>query len=265
MGETQGQAPAGSGFPLADRVRVITTAQVWRWLAAGWADMVAAGWVSPAYGLLFVAGGFAITGGLVLIGMPYLITPMIGGFLLVGPLLALGLYDISARLEQGQRPGFLHAVTAWRVNTFHILTAGLILMLVIMIWARLSVVLFALFFPYQSMSLDSFLTQVATFQGVTFTLFMLALGFAFAAAAFVTNVTTLPMMLDRRTDVFAAALVSVIAVVKNPRPMALWAVLIVAVIGAGLATAFIGLAVALPVIGHASWHAYRDLVKGEGE
>lgn len=265
MDELPGQASAGSGFPLADRVRVVTTAQVWRWLAAGWADMAAAGWVSPAYGLLFVAGGFAITGGLVLIGMPYLITPMIGGFLLVGPLLALGLYDISARLEQGVRPGFFHAIMAWRANSFHILTAGLILMLVIMIWARLSVVLFALFFPYQSMSLDSFLTQVATFQGVTFSLFMLVLGFAFAAAAFVTNVTTLPMMLDRRTDVFAAALVSVIAVVKNPRPMALWAALIVAIVGVGLATAFLGLAVALPVIGHASWHAYRDLVKGEGE
>jgi len=259
MGDAQGQ----TGFPSAHRVREIGTEHVWRWLNAGWHDLLKAGWVSLAYGALFVAIGFLITGGLVWLGMPYLITPMIGGFLLVGPLLALGLYHISADLEVRRRPSFWRALMAWRVNTFHILSAGLILMLTMMIWARLSVVLFALFFPYQSMSLESFLVQVGTFQGVVFSLFMLALGFLFALAAFVTNVVTLPMMLDERTDVFAAALVSVIAVVKNPRPLALWAVLIVAVVGLGIATAFLGLIVGLPLIGHASWHAYRDLVRPE--
>ena len=256
MGEAQGQA----GFPSAHRVREIGTGQVWGWLTAGWHDLLAAGWVSLAYGALFVAIGFFITGGLVWLGMPYLITPMIGGFLLVGPLLALGLYHISAELAHGRRPGFWRALTAWRTNTFHILTAGLILMLTMMIWARLSIVLFALFFPYQSMSLESFLVQIGTFQGVVFTLFMLSLGFLFAAAAFVTNVVTLPLMLDEKTDVFAAALISVIAVVKNPRPMALWAALIVGVVGLGIATAFLGLMVALPLVGHASWHAYREVV-----
>lgn len=250
-----------SGFPLAGKVRVLPPDRVWTWLRLGWDDLLRAGPVSLAYGALFVIIGFAITGGLVWIGMPYLITPMIGSFLLIGPLLALGLYDISRRIEQGGRPGFVRAMLAWRANSFHILTAGLILMLTVMIWARLSVVLFALFFPYQTMSLESFLVQAATLNGVIFTAMMVALGFVFAAAAFVTNVVTLPMMLDRKVDVFSAALVSVVAVVRNPRLAALWAALIVAVTGLALATAFLGLVVALPLIGHASWHAYRDLVE----
>lgn len=252
-----------AGFPHADRVRIVSVDQMLGWLSKGWHDLTRAGWVSVAYGTIFVVAGYAITLGLVRIGMPYLITPMIGGFLLIAPLLALGLYDISARLERGERPGFGHALMAWRANAFHILTAGLVLMLVVMIWARLSIVLFALFFPYQSMTLDSFLTQVMTVAGVSFTLMMALLGFVFATAAFVTNVTALPMMLDQKTDFFVAALVSVIAVVKNPRVLALWAVIVAAVTALGLLTAFVGLAVTLPLIGHASWHAYRDLVARE--
>ncbi|MBX9635093.1 MAG: DUF2189 domain-containing protein, partial [Magnetospirillum sp.] len=219
-------APAAAavvGFPGAERVRSVDAAQVVGWLWAGWADMRAAGWVSPAYGAMFVAIGLGLTVGLSEAGMPYLIAPMIGAFLLVAPLLALGLYQVSKDLEEGRRPSFRRALTAWRANPYHILTAGLVLMLFMMIWARLNVIAFALFFPYVSMSFASLLEQTFTFQGIIFTLFVTALGFAFAAVAFVTNVTALPMMLDRPEDIFAAALVSVIAVVKNPRAMALWA------------------------------------------
>jgi uncharacterized membrane protein len=274
MADTQSTSPiatpqtaAGSaaGFPYADRVRTVEPAQVFTWLAAGWADMRTAGWVSPAYGALFVVIGFALTVGLTMAGMPYLIAPMIGGFLLVAPLLALGLYAVSRDAEAGRRPTFWRAVTAWRANPYHILTAGLVLMLFVMIWVRLNVIAYALFFPYHSMTLESLFEQALTLQGVTFLAFVTVLGLGFAAIAFVTNVTALPMMLDRPVDVFAAALVSVIAVVKNPRAMALWAGVIVLVTGVGMLTAFVGLVAALPLIGHASWHAYRDLVKGEGE
>ncbi len=256
---------ATAGFPRADEVRTIDTERVVGWLWAGWADMRAAGWVSPAYGAMFVAIGFGLTAGLSMAGMAYLIAPMIGAFLLVAPLLTLGLYKVSMDVEEGRRPGFWRALTAWRANPYHILTAGLVLMLFMMIWVRLNVIAFALFFPYVSMSFASLLEQTFTFQGVIFTLFVTALGFAFAVIAFVTNVTALPMMLDRQEDIFSAALVSVLAVVKNPRAMALWAGLIVLVTGIGMATAFLGLIVALPLIGHASWHAYRDLVVRKDE
>ncbi len=138
-------------------------------------------------------------------------------------------------------------------------------MLFVMIWARLSVVAFALFFPYTPMSVMNFLIQMISLDGLAFTVFITALGFGFALLAFVTNVTALPMMLDRPgTDIFGAATVSIISVIKNPKPMFLWAFLIVVVIGAGMLTAFLGLILALPLIGHASWHAYKDLVKPAG-
>lgn len=260
---TQPQPPAATETeesPFAIPVNDVGPDAVWRWLRGGWGDMKAASWVGVAYGAIFTAGGFAVTGGLALAGMPYLITPMIGGFLLIGPLLALGLYQISADAERGVRPRFLTAVTAWRVNPYHIMTAGLVLMLFVMIWARLNVVAFALFFPYVAMTLGGFLDQMLTLEGVTFSLFVSALGAAFAAVAFVTNVVSLPAMLDRRMDFFAAAVLSVRVVARNPRVMTLWAAVIVAVTGIGLLTAFIGLCVTLPLIGCASWRAYRELV-----
>ncbi|MBP2230941.1 putative membrane protein [Azospirillum agricola] len=264
MTDTRPTAPSSlAGLPYEDRVCAIAPSQVVGWLWRGWADMRAAGWVSMAYGALFVAIGFALTAGLTLAGMAYLIAPMIGAFLLVAPLLTLGLYQVSKDVEEGRKPRFGRALMAWRANPYHILTAGLVLMLFMMIWIRLNVIAFALFFPYVSMTLSSLLAQTFTLDGIAFTLFVTALGFAFAAIAFVTNVTALPMMLDRQEDIFAAALVSIMAVLRNPRAMMLWAGLIVLITGIGLATAMLGLIVALPLIGHASWHAYRDLVKPE--
>ena len=186
------------------------------------------------------------------------------GELLLPPLLALGLYRISWDVAEGRRPGFGRAITAWRRNPYHILTAGLILMLFVMIWARMNVIAFALFFPYVSMSLASFLHQTLTLDGMVFTMFVTVLGLGFATVAFISNVTALPMMLERKVDIFAAVLASAMAVARNPRTMALWAALIVLVTGVGLLSV-VGLVVTLPLIGHASWHAYRDLVKADGE
>lgn len=264
-GHHTGPADPLAGLPYADRVRTVTAEQALGWLRAGWADLRASGWVSLAYGALFVAIGFALTGGLVLAGMAYLIAPMIGAFLLIAPLLALGLYRISKDVEEGRRPSLWRALTAWRANPYHILTAGLILMLYVMIWARMNVVAFALFFPHEAIALDHFVAQMFSLDGLIFTVFITALGFAFAAFAFITNVTALPMMMDRPVDVFAAALASAMAVLRNPRVLALWAGLIVLVTGAGLLTGFLGLIVALPLVGHASWHAYRDLIKEDEE
>ncbi|CAK0746209.1 Cytochrome C oxidase subunit I [Azospirillaceae bacterium] len=264
-GNDNAEAPetiaADAGFPFADRVQAIEIADVLQWLRAGWQDLRTAGWISPAYGSIFLFAGFALTKGLVLLEMPYLILPMIGGFLLIAPVLTLGLYRISKDIEEGRRPSFWAALTAFRANPYHILTAGLLLMLFIMIWARINVILFALSFPYVSMSLDSLVSQLLTTQGFVFLGLATVVGFGFALLAFVTNVTALPMMLDSREDIFSAALVSAIAVFKNPRPMMVWAALIVFITGIGLVTAFLGLVITLPLIGHASWHAYRRLIR----
>ncbi|NUB17588.1 DUF2189 domain-containing protein, partial [Azospirillum brasilense] len=166
--------------------------------------------------------------------------PSAGPSLLGAPLRAHGLHRISRGCWGGRRPSLWRALTAWRANPYHILTAGLILMLYVMIWARMNVVAFALFFPHEAIALDHFVAQMFSLDGLVFTVFITALGFAFAAFAFITNVTALPMMMDRPVDVFAAALASAMAVLRNPRVMALWAGRIARGTGAGVWTAYVG-------------------------
>lgn len=243
------------------RIHRVQTRDIGHWLERGWADTCQAFAVSYLYGLIFVALGFAVTGGLLLLGLPYLISPLIGGFLLMGPLLAIGLLETSRSLEQGGKASLSGALLAFRRNPLHILIAGVILVLVMLVWVRVAVLIFAIAFPYIPPGVGEILIHTVTsVEG----LFVLAagtvIGAGFAAAAFVFGVVTLPLMLDQREDLFRAAMISFTAVRLNPKPMAIWAGVIVFFIGAGLVMAYVGLILTLPLIGHATWHAYRGLV-----
>jgi uncharacterized membrane protein len=232
----------------------------WRWLSAGWRDLMTAWPVSLGLGALFTGLGFALSGGLVLVGMDYLITSVIAGFLLVAPALAMGFYDISRRLERGGRPTIWLALTAWRANPVHMLSFGIALMFFMMIWLRFAALVFAIFFPYVNMSWGSMLNQTLSVEGLAFLAVGSAVGAVFAAIAFMCAAVSMPMMLDQRVDVVEAVFTSIRAVLRNPGTMALWAGLIAVFTQAGLATLFIGLSVTLPLIGHATWHAYRAAV-----
>lgn len=246
-----------------EKVRAVTAAQVVGWIGAGWRDTRRAGRLSLPYGVVFVAAGLILTAGLALAGMEYMITPLVEGFMLVAPLLALGLYEISRRLERGEPLEWRPILTCWRPNRFHMMTAGLIYMLFLMIWARLAVIIFAVCFPSQPTDWRSLMAVLPTIDGIAFIVTSTIFGGALATIAFVTNVVTLPAMLDRHTDFFAGAALSVMAVARNPGPMVLWAALLAGITGLGLALGLVGLVVALPVAGHASWHAYRDLIVPE--
>lgn len=246
-----------------EKVRAVTMAQVLGWVAAGWRDTWAAGRLSLLYGGAFVVAGLALTGGLALAGMEYLITPLVEGFMLVAPLLALGLYEISRRLERGEPLEWRPILLCWRPNRFHMMTAGLIYMLYLMIWARLAVIIFAVCLPNQPTDWRSLMEVLPTLDGLAFIITSTIFGGVLATIAFTTNVVTLPAMLDRHTDFFAGAALSIMAVARNPGPMLLWAALLAGITGLGLALGLVGLVVALPVAGHASWHAYRDLVVPE--
>ncbi|MBI3444403.1 MAG: DUF2189 domain-containing protein, partial [Magnetospirillum sp.] len=203
-------------------IRSVSAADVLSWLAAGWSDTRRASPLSLAYGGAFVIAGLAITGGLALAGWVYLITPMVEGFMLVAPLAALGLYDISRRLERGEALSPRAILLCWRPNQFHMMTAGLIYMLYLMIWARLAVIIFAVCFPSQPTDLDGLLAALPTLDGLAFIITSTVFGGVLATIAFATNVVTLPAMLDRHTDFFGGAALSVMAVARNPGPMLLW-------------------------------------------
>lgn len=252
--------PALRGLPYAERIAAVAPDAPFQWLKAGWRDLCAAPLTSIGYGAMFVVLGLLLTIGLWWAGMLYLVTPLIAGFLIIAPLLAVGLYDVSRHLENGERPSFPKAIMAWRRNAFHILTAGLVLMLFLMIWVRLAALIFALFFPYTNMSLGGLIAALVSPEGMLFLAVGTAVGGILAAIAFVCAAVSLPLMLDHRVDIFTAALVSALAVFANLKAMVIWAALIVTVTVAGLLSGMVGLAVTLPVVGHATWHAYRALV-----
>lgn len=254
-------ASGANGMPFAARIRTIDTHAPWQWLAAGWADLTRARFTSIPYALVFVLVGYTVTIGLYLAGKYYLIWPFIAGFLLVAPAFAVGLYEISRRLEAGERISFASALGAWRVAPGRIIGAGMALTFFLIIWVRTAALLYVINFPYQMLTVPNLINQTFfSLDGLVFFAVGTCIGAVFAIFAFLMSAVSLPMMIGERADFLPALLTSFFAVTRNPKAMALWGVIIVVVTAIGLATAFIGLAITLPLIGHATWHAYRSVV-----
>ena len=244
------------------RIRRVPVDRPWLWLARGWSDLANAPGISLAYGGGFVVFSFVLTLGLLLAELPYLILPLAAGFMLVAPLLAVGLYEISRRLETGDRPTLMQAATARRRNALQISLLGLVLMLFHLAWVRIASLLFALFFVDTAPSLPRLLDMLLfSPTSLSFLVLGTLVGAILAAAVFTLAAVSIPMLLDREVSVVTAIATSVTAVLLNWQAMALWAALIVIFTALGIATMYLGLAVAMPLVGLASWHAYRDLVE----
>ncbi len=250
-------------------IRHIDSSQPWTWLAKGFADLKAAPGVGLAYGLLAAVSSFVLSMGIWAADLFfYLILPLMAGFMLIGPMLAVGLYETSRRLQAGESAGLGDSIAAYKRNTSQIAGMGLVLMLFLLAWIRIATLLFALFYSQQppSLGLENLLdTLLISPDSLSFLAVGTIIGGILAIIAFSISVVSIPMLLDRDTNVFSAIATSVTAVKENPVSLLTWGALIVLFIGAGMATAFIGLIVTLPLIGHATWHAYKDVVSFEGD
>ena len=243
--------------PSAAHIRPVTLEHPWRWLAAGWNDLAASPRRSLAWGLLYAVGGYALLFGLRQVGLDYLIVPLGLGFTLVGPLAAIGLMESSRR-----RAG--PAAAAGRGRNFgQFALLGLFMMLVFVAWVRLAMLEFMLFFGPQPPTLDGILQAVfTTDRGAGLLLVGGLSGFMMAGLVFAMTAVAVPMLLDHSDcDAVTAMLTSFDACRHNFKAMSLWAFLIAGLTLGGLVLMFVGLVVALPLVGHASWHAYRDLVQ----
>lgn len=244
------------------RVRTVPLAAPFGWLARGWRDFVRAPGASLVHGIIVALGGLAIVA--VTARFWYLLPGAVSGFLLVGPIVATGLYELSRRLERGERATLHEAAGAWRRGTRPLVWLGLILVLAGTLWVLVSAVLFALFVKAPIVGIESVVRHVILSEGSNLFPVWITLGGIGAALVFAVTVVSAPLLLDRDVDMLSALLTSVRAVGENPLAMALWATLIMVATGVSLATFMLGFVVAIPVIGHATWHAYRDVVDASG-
>ena len=235
----------------------------WVWLAAGWRDLVAMPGISLLYGLVPVVAGWLAVLLMLWLDLPYLVLPISAGFFFVGPFIAVGLYEASRRREAGEAVDGGTALLAWRRNPDQIALMGLLLLLFHLAWMRAAQLLFALFGWQAVPSWDRFLDLVwYSSRSLPFLAFGVACGAVLAAIAFAIGAFSIPYLLDRRSsNMFEAIATSVAAVRLNPRPMALWAALIVLLVVLGMVPGLIGLVVTLPLVAYATWHAYRDVVR----
>jgi uncharacterized membrane protein len=229
------------------------------WLRRGADDLRAGGFASLFYGLCFAGGGLLLF--LAFRHAVQLVTAVTAGFMLLGPFLALGLYELSRRRETGEALSLTATLAVWKRNIASFGIYSLILIVIYLVWARASLVMFALFYQGGMPTLGSFMTQILKFDNLEFLLAYLAVGGFFAALVFAFSVVSIPMILDRNQDTVTAMLASFIALVRNLPMMLIWAALVALLTVIGIATAFLGLIVTMPLVGHATWHAYRALIE----
>lgn len=246
------------------QLRDITLDHPWRWIRAGWHDYRATPIISLSYGLLFVLSSMFIVGLTYRTGFFFYIPALLAGFFLLSPVMAFGLYGVSKQLGAGESPDLWSTLTLWRSNPFNLLSLGLILLMAFLVWMMVANMVFAIFYYGITPSFENFIPELF-FSGNSpvFVMAGLISGSVIAFAVFCITVISVPMLVDREIDVFSAVVTSVRAVMQNPLPLLLWGGLITAMIMLGFLTFGIGLIVAMPLVGYASWHAYRDLVVHE--
>jgi uncharacterized membrane protein len=254
--DESGAEPAVFALP---GIRDVDNLAPLRWLGRGFHDLLAMPAASLFYGAVLASMGYLLVhyyGGA--IGIAFTT-----GFLIVGPFLTIGLYDLSRRREAGEAPTLGPTLTAWRGNFPAISFYAIILMLSLAVWMRVSVVVIALFFPDGIESLGDLLAALGgSVDAWVFVVIYLVVGAVLALFAFSTSAVALPMLLDRpEMDAISAMIVSFNTIRTHPLPLMSWAAIIATLTAAGFISWSIGLVFVLPMIGHGTWHAYRDCIE----
>jgi uncharacterized membrane protein len=238
-------------------VRELSPADPLRWLVLGWRDFMHAPGIGLFYGACFASMGLAIAW--TFVRSPQWTLVLCGSFLLLGPFLAIGLYDVSRRLERGEPPSLGRSLTAWDSNFSALVLYLGVLVVLEMLWSRSALVVFAVSFntmPSAHSTLDLLLNP----ENIEFVIAYAAVGAVFAALIFCTSVISIPMIMDRDTDGISAGITSFRVCFLNPMTMFVWGALLTLLVVLAMLPWFMGLLVVGPVLGHASWHAYRAAV-----
>ena len=252
--------PVASPLPTANRwARSLISGDPVNWLSLGWRDFTIEPAMSLAYGVLIFLISAGFVGGLIVTGRDYILFPAFAGFMVVGPILAIGLYEKSRRIEEGQPLRWSSVFFVKPRSGGQILFTGVLLCLLMMVWMRAAVIIYALFFgllPFPG--LDHIAPMLfTTGTGWAMLLVGTAVGGLFAAFSFAISAFSIPMLVNESIDALTAMGSSMALVWNNLRVLLLWAAIVLGLFLASLVTGMLGLIVIYPLLGHATWHAYR--------
>ncbi|WP_454656548.1 DUF2189 domain-containing protein [Bosea beijingensis] len=254
----------GQEMPLplsVQRRRNLPAGAALSWLGEGWRDL----WRQPApsllYGLAVFAVSAAIVWGLFRLGLDYILFPALAGFMVMGPLLAIGLYQKSRAIELGESVSLSRMIFVEAASGGQVWYTGAILSLLMLVWMRAAVIIYALFFglrPFPGLH-EVTAMLFGTPVGWAMLLVGTVVGGLFAAFSFAISAFAIPMLLDERVDAFTAMGTSISMVWNNLPVMLAWGAIVLVLFLVAVATGLLGLIVVFPLLGHATWHSYRAL------
>lgn len=245
------QVAHGNELPFVAPCRQLAPLAPLNWLCLGWRDMRAALKQSLFYGAMLTMLSVLIALATWRFGTLAMYLGLASGFVFVGPFLAMGLYAISCQIEMRREPTLGGCLREGGAHMKEILVVGVCLLVVLLVWGRAATIM-NVFRP--SHAIESW-TDLLPYFGIGS-----LVGAVFATIVFAATAFALPMLMDRRTDAVTAVVTSINATLRNKRAMFLWGAIIAASVVIGFATALLGFIVLLPLIGHATWHAYRDTI-----
>lgn len=228
------------------------------WIKAGMDDLRACRGASLFYGVCFALGGILVV--LTLRNAVELVSGLITGTLLIGPLFAIGLYELSRQRERNEKPALRPSLIAWRGPLSAVAVYSFIVIIIYLVWARAGLIVFALFYDGGIPTLHSLLTMLLRFDNPSFLIAYFLVGGFFAGLVFSVSVVSIPLMLDRDQDAITSMIASFLALVRNPLVLLFWGFLISLLIAAGILLGYLGLIFTGPLVGHATWHAFRALI-----
>lgn len=243
--------------------RRLPLSEAFRWLRAGCRDFTTRPGLSLVYGIGVLALSALTVAVMFGAGWDHILFPALSGFMIVGPLIAIGTYEKSRRLAAGEALGLRHVFFVPVRSGGQIFFVGLILALLMVFWMRAAVLIYALFFGYRPFpGLDQiapmlFLTPIGWAMLVTGTL----VGGIFAAFSFAISVFAIPLLVDRRTDALTAMGTSMALVWNNLPVMLMWGGIVLSLFLLCIATGLVGLIAIFPLLGHATWHAYEAIAR----
>ena len=240
--------------PLVAPCRQLSPWVAFHWLKKGWLDFQQVPKISLSYGLVMMLISILITYVAYKAHSIVLAIALTAGFFFLGPIIAIGLYSLSRQISNGVPPQFLRCLKEGKKNMGNEMVLSFMFLIVFLIWARAASMLHIFFPSYSIMKAEDWFLFIGVGSLV---------GALFAAIIFCVGAFSIPMLMDRKVDTVTAVVTSINAVLKNKSAMLVWGLLIVVLIVLGILTFYIGFVFLLPIVGHATWHAYKDTIDAD--